>query len=165
MITVRKRLLPSPLLSLVLALCWPVLNQSWSLGQILLGLVFALIIPWFTEPLREQRPKIRKPVLIVLLGLRVLKDIVTSNIDVARLILGRESAIRPGFVWFPLTVTDPTAIVALAGIITMTPGTLSADISEDRKYLLVHALHVVDEADLIATIRARYEQPLLEIFQ
>ena len=100
--TVRSRLLPSPLLSAVLAVCWPVLNQSWSLGQVLLGVVLAVVIPWLTEPLREHRPRIRKPAVILRLGLCVLKDIVTSNIDVAKLILGPESAIRPGFVWFPL---------------------------------------------------------------
>ena len=165
MSAMRKRWLPSPVLTVVLAVCWPVLNQSWSLGQVLLGLVLAVVIPWFTEPLRDQRPVIGKPWVIARLGLLVLKDIVTSNIDVARLILGRESAIRPAFVWFPLTLTDPHGIVALAGIITMTPGTLSADITPDRRYLLVHALHVDDEAALIATIHARYEQPLMEIFK
>ena len=161
----RKRWLPSPLISALLAVCWPVLNQSWSLGQLLLGLLLGIVVPWFTEPLRDQRPVIRNPWMIVRLGLRVLKDIVTSNVDVARLILGRESAIRPGFVWFPLTLTDPHAIVALAGIITMTPGTLSADITPDRRYLLVHALDLGDEAALIASIHARYEQPLMEIFK
>jgi multicomponent K+:H+ antiporter subunit E len=44
----RKRWLPSPVLTAVLAVCWPVLNQSWSLGQVLLGLVLALVVPWFT---------------------------------------------------------------------------------------------------------------------
>jgi multicomponent K+:H+ antiporter subunit E len=165
MSSVRKRWLPSPVLTVVLAVCWPVLNQSWSLGHVLLGLALAVVVPWFTEPLREQRPNIGKPRVIVRLALCVLKDIVTSNIDVARLILGKEAAIRPAFVWFPLTVTDPHAIVALAGIITMTPGTLSADITPDRRHLLVHALHVDDEAALIATIHERYEQPLMEIFQ
>ena len=161
----RKRWLPSPVLTAVLAVCWPVLNQSWSPGQVLLGLALAVVVPWFTEPLRDQRPAIRKPGAIVRLGLLVLKDIVTSNIDVARLILGRESDIRPGFVWYPLTLTDPHSIMALAGIITMTPGTLSADITPDHRYLLVHALHVDDKSALIATIHARYEQPLMEIFQ
>jgi multicomponent K+:H+ antiporter subunit E len=94
----------------------------------------------------------------------VLKDIVTSNIDVARLILGRESAIQPRFVWVPLTITDPHGIVALAGIITMTPGTLSAELAPDRSHLLVHAFNVDDEAALIASIKTRYELPLMEIF-
>jgi multicomponent K+:H+ antiporter subunit E len=163
--TLRQRWLPSPMLTVVLAMCWPVLNQSWSLGQVLLGLLLAVVVPWFTEPLRDQRPVIRKPGTMVRLGLLVLKDIVTSNIDVARMILGREADIRPAFVWYPLTLTDPHAIVALAGIITMTPGTLSADITPNRRYLLVHALHVDDAQALIDAIHARYEQPLMEIFQ
>jgi len=95
----------------------------------------------------------------------VLKDIVTSNIEVARLILGRESAIRPDYVWVPLSLTDTHGIVVLAGIVTMTPGTLSADLSPDRSQLLVHAFNIDDPAALIATIKARYEAPLMEIFR
>ncbi len=161
----RHRLLPSPVLSLVLWLVWPVLNQSWSLGQLLLGGILALVLPWFTEPLRDDKPHLRRPLLALKLFFTVLKDIVTSNLDVAKLILGREDQIKPGFVWVPLTLTDPHGIVALAGIITMTPGTLSADLSADRRYLLVHAFNLDDEAALIESIKVRYEQPLLEIFQ
>ena len=103
--------------------------------------------------------------LIVRLGLVVLWDIVLSNIEVARRILGPEEAIRPAFVWMPLELTDPHAIVSLAGIITMTPGTLSAELSPDRRHLLVHAFNVDDEPALIAQIKARYESPLKEIFR
>jgi len=101
----------------------------------------------------------------VKLGLVVLWDIVLSNIEVARRILGPEDAIKPAFVWVPLDLTDPHAIVSLAGIITMTPGTLSAELSPDRLHLLVHAFNVDDEAALIAQIKARYEAPLKEIFE
>lgn len=163
--TLRQRLLPAPLLSLVLVLIWPVLNQSWSLGQMLLGALLALVIPQFTERLRRERPVLRRPGTALRLFFTVLSDIVTSNIDVARLILGPESAIRPGFFWVPLSITDPHGIISLAGIITMTPGTLSADLSEDRRYLLVHAFNIDDEAALIATIKSRYEGPLREIFE
>lgn len=159
-----RRWLPAPLMSAMLALIWPVLNQSWSLGQILLGLLLAWAIPWLLEPLRGERPRLRRPGVVARLGLIVLKDIVTSNLDVARLILGRESAIQPRFVWVPLDITDPHGIVALAGIITMTPGTLSAELAPDRSHLLVHAFNVDDEAALIASIKTRYELPLMEIF-
>jgi multicomponent K+:H+ antiporter subunit E len=93
----------------------------------------------------------------------VLRDIVMSNIDVAKRVLGPEAAIQSRFVWVPLRLRDPHAIVALAGIITLTPGTLSSELSEDRRYLLVHALHCTDEAALVADIKARYEAPLLEL--
>ena len=165
MTKIYHRLLPSPLLSLLLAVIWPVLNQSWSLGHLLLGALLAILIPIFTERLRADRPVLRRPGVMLRLFFIVLKDIITSNIDVARLILGRESAIRPGFVWVPLSIDDPHGIVLLAGIITMTPGTLSADVSADRRYLLVHAFNINDQAELIASIKARYEAPLMEIFK
>ena len=165
MTNLYHRLLPSPLLSLVLAVIWPVLNQSWSLGHLFLGVGLAVLIPLFTEQLRAYRPVLKRPGVMLKLLFIVLKDIITSNIDVARLILGRESAIQPGFVWVPLSINDPNGIVLLAGIITMTPGTLSADLSADRRYLLVHAFNIGDEAELIASIKTRYEAPLMEIFK
>jgi multicomponent K+:H+ antiporter subunit E len=160
-----KRLLPAPLLSATLFLTWLLLNNTVDPAHLVLAAVLAVVVPWFTEALRPERPRVRRPLAIVRLGLVVLWDIVLSNIDVARRILGPESAIKPRFVWVPLSLSDPHAILSLAGIITMTPGTLSADLSADRRYLLVHAFNVDDEAALIAQIKARYEAPLKEIFE
>jgi multicomponent K+:H+ antiporter subunit E len=160
-----KRLLPAPLISALLFMAWLMLNQSASAGNLLLAALFALVLPWFTERLRPERPKLKARGAIVRLGLVVLRDIVVSNIDVARRVLGPEAAIRSRFVWVPLAIRDPHGIVALAGIITMTPGTLSSDLSDDRRHLLVHALHCEDEAALVADIKARYEAPLVEIFE
>ena len=67
--------------------------------------------------------------------------------------------------WVPLDIRDPHGIAALAGIITMTPGTLSSDLTEDRRHLLVHAFNVDDEQGLGASIKERYETPLREIFE
>lgn len=160
-----KRMLPSPVLSALLFVLWPLLNQSWSPGQLLLGAALALCIPWFSERLRPGKPALRAPWVIVRLGFVVLWDIVIANVEVARRILGRESAIRPRFVWLPLTIADPHGIVALAGIVTMTPGTLSSELTPDRRHLLIHVLNVDDEAALVAGIKARYEAPLVAIFE
>ena len=163
-----RRVLPSPLMSLVLFVAWLALNGSLSVGQMLLGGALALAIPWFSERYRPERPRPRAWGTVARLGLVVLRDIVVSNVDVARRVLGPEAAIQPRFVWLPLDLRDPTAIVSLAGIITMTPGTLSSELSEDRRHLLVHVLHCPDdaaEAALIADIKARYEAPLKEIFE
>jgi multicomponent K+:H+ antiporter subunit E len=160
-----KRLMPAPLMSLVLFVVWLLLNNTVHVAHVVLGLGLALVIPWFTERLRPERPRIRRWGTVVRLGLTVLWDIVLSNIEIARRILGPESAIRPRFVWVPLAIRDPHGIFALAGIITMTPGTLSADLTDDRSHLLVHAFNVEDEAALVATIKQRYEAPLREIFE
>jgi multicomponent K+:H+ antiporter subunit E len=152
-------------LSALLFVLWPLLNQSWSPGQLALGAALALCIPWFSERLRPGKPALRAPWAIVRLGFVVLWDIVIANVEVARRILGRESAIRPRFVWLPLTIADPHGIVALAGIVTMTPGTLSSELTPDRRHLLIHVLNVDDEAALVTGIKARYEAPLLAIFE
>ncbi|GIL06202.1 Na+/H+ antiporter subunit E [Betaproteobacteria bacterium PRO7] len=159
------KLVPAPLLSLVLFVSWLLLNNTVDPAHLLLAAVLALAIPWFTEPLRPERPRLRRWGVAGKLALVVLWDIVLSNIEIARRILGPESAIRPRFVWVPLSIRDPHGIVTLAGIITMTPGTLSSDLSEDRRWLLVHAFNVDDEAALVATIKRRYEAPLREIFE
>jgi multicomponent K+:H+ antiporter subunit E len=158
------RWLPAPLISLLLFVVWLMLNQSLSLGHVALAAVLAITVPWFSERLRPDRPRLKRPILIVRFGLLVLWDILKSNVEVARRILGPESAIRPRFVWVPLSIRDPHGIVSLAGVITMTPGTLSAEISDDSRHLLVHAFNVDDEAALIADIKARYEAPLMQIF-
>ena len=160
-----KRWLPAPLLSATLFAVWLLLNNTLDPAHLVLGAALAILVPRFTEGLRPQRPRIRRPLVVVRLGLVVLWDIVLSNIEVARRILGPEAAIRPAFVWVPLDLTDPHAIVSLAGIITMTPGTLSAELSPDGRHLLVHAFNVDDEAALIAQLKARYEAPLKEIFE
>ena len=69
----------------------------------------------------------------------------------------------PAFVKVPLDVQGDFTVTALASIVSLTPGTVSADVSDERDYLLVHVLNVDDEAALIAEIKTRYEAPLKEI--
>lgn len=160
-----KRMFPTPLLSLTLFVAWLMLNGSASAGQALLGAVLAWAVPWATQGLRPDQPRLKAWRTVVRLGLVVLRDIVLSNIEVARRVLGPESTLTPAFVWLPLTIRDPHGIVALAGIITLTPGTLSAELTPDRRHLLVHAFHVTDVEALVADIKSRYETPLREIFE
>lgn len=159
-----SRLLPSLSIALTVALVWLLLVDTLAVAHLLLAALLALLLPIWTERLRPARARMRAPLAALRLVLVVLWDIVLSNIEVARRILGREAAIHPGFVWIPLTLSNEHGIAALAGIITMTPGTLSAELSEDRRHLLVHCFHLDDAQATIEQIKQRYEVPLLEIF-
>lgn len=160
----KRRLLPAPLMSASLFVAWLLLASSASPGNLLLAAVLAIAIPWWTERLRPDRPRPTAWGTAAALTLTVLYDIVMSAITVARQILSPQSRLDSRFVWVPLDLRDAHGIVALASAITLTPGTLSADVSDDRRYLLVHALHVDDEAALIDSIKQRYEAPLRVIF-
>jgi multicomponent K+:H+ antiporter subunit E len=163
-----RKLLPTPIISLALLAAWLMLNQSASAGQALLGAALALVIPWLCAPYREHQPRLRAFGTVMRLTVTVAFDVVRSNIEVARRVLGPEAAIEPRFVWVPLDLRDPHAQVLLAGIVTTTPGTISSDLSADRRHLLVHALHCPDEASaaaLVAEIKSRYETPLRAVFE
>ena len=160
-----KRLLPHPILTLALAVLWVLLSNSLSPGAILMGLLLGWLIPLFTLRFWPDRVIIRHPFTLLRFGGVVLYDIVVANLTVARLILGRPSRLHPAFVEVPLDLTSDLAISLLANTICLTPGTVSAQLSPDRRHLLVHALNSRDDAALIATIKQRYEAPLKEVFE
>lgn len=159
-----KRWFGSPVLGMVLFVMWLLLNGV-SVAHVLLAALLAVTLPAITRSLRPQQPRIGNLPAVLKLTVVFLYDIVVANIEVARRIIGRESKIRPGFIWVPLDLTDRHAITVLSSIITLTPGTLSSDLSPSGRHLLVHCFHLEDADDMIATIKRRYEKPLLEIFR
>ncbi len=159
-----KRLIPSPLLTGALFCFWLLLVGSLAPGHLLLAAVLALVIPLFAARLDREFARIGSLRLLPKMVMVVGYDIVRSNIEVALRILGPQSAIKPGFIWVPLDIRNIHGIAALTSIITLTPGTVSAELSEDRRHLLVHCFHVDDADAVIAAIKQRYEAPLMEIF-
>ena len=159
-----RRVLPQPLVSLMILALWVAIAPAPSLGQFLLGGAIALAIPWFTHPFWPEAPRLARPGVAVRLFLQVLWDIVVANVEVARLVLGPADRLHPAFIELPLEIEDPFVATVLASIITLTPGTLSVDIDRERRVLLVHALDVTDVPAAIDTIKRRYEAPLREIF-
>ena len=153
--------LPRPFLSLVLLIVWLLMNNAFSLGQILLGLILAMGIPLLTEPLQTQQMAVKRPLKLI----KLMWDIVVANLAVAKLILGPTKALQPGFIAYPLNLTGDLPITLLASTISLTPGTLSAEVSKDKEWLYIHALDLPNEQALIDEIKQRYETPLKEIFQ
>ncbi|MFB2531604.1 Na+/H+ antiporter subunit E [Paracoccus sp. p4-l81] len=161
-----RRLLPHPFLTLLLTLTWLMLVNRLSLESLIFGLILGLIIPAMTAPYWPDRARIRNIPAIVSYVLIVLYDIVVSNIVVARIVLFTPNRdLRPAWVTVPLDLRSPEAITVLAGTITLTPGTVTADLAEDGRSLLIHCLHAPDPASVITDIKSRYEARLKEIFE
>ena len=159
-----KRWLPQPLFSLSLWGVWLLLGNTLAPGQILLGGLLALALPLFTVRFWPDRPRLRRPLRILIYILVLLWDITVANLTVARLILDPTRKLRPAFIDLPLHLCNDFAIVVLANTISLTPGTVSADLSLDRRSLLIHALDIDDVEQTVARIKHRYERPLQEIF-
>jgi multicomponent K+:H+ antiporter subunit E len=160
------KLFPHPGLSAMLIIVWLLLLNSVTIGGLVLGIVVGTLVPVLTGPFWPNRPRIHYGwPLAEYLGV-VIWDIAIANFQVARLILFRRNRdLRSHWLVVPLALRSPEAITTLAGTISLTPGTVTADMSADGRALLVHALDVADEAAEIARIKQRYERRLLRIFQ
>ncbi|GAB0110728.1 Na+/H+ antiporter subunit E [Pseudoalteromonas distincta] len=172
----RFRWLPTPFRSLFLFMVWLLLNNSVSVGHLVLATIFAILIPILSFSLREPQPLILKPGLALKQLLIVLYDIVVANLQVALLILGPSKNLRPAFIKVPIDLTHDMPITILASCVSLTPGTVSAEVypiaeslpegeEPTQRYLLIHVLDLKDEEALIKQIKQRYEAPLKEIFQ
>ncbi|SHF70142.1 multisubunit potassium/proton antiporter, PhaE subunit [Loktanella atrilutea] len=160
-----RRLLPHPLLTLLLVVVWCLLNNSLTLGTVVFGTILGLLIPILTSAYWPDRPPVARPFGMIVYCVIVIFDIIKSNITVALQILFRgNDSLQPAWITVPLDLRKPEAITILAGSITLTPGTLSADLSADGTALLVHALHAPDPDAVRDDIKARYESRLKEIF-
>lgn len=160
-----KRWIPHPLLTPVLTVVWLLLNNSAAPGQIMLGLLLGWCIPLFTQAFWPEQVRLYRPgALLRFVGV-FFHDVLIANLAVARLVLAGPPALHPMFVQVPLDLRNDLAISLLANVICLTPGTVSARLSDDQRYLLVHALDCQDPQALIATIKTRFEAPLKEIFE
>ncbi|NIA67137.1 Na+/H+ antiporter subunit E [Pelagibius litoralis] len=160
------RLLPHPVLTATLVLVWLMLLNSLSLGGLLLGLILGVTVPLLTAAFWPERPRIRHPLKIIAYVLLVLWDIFVANIQIAYVVVFKTNKqLRSHFITIPLEIYSPEAITMLAGTITMTPGTVSSDLSADGRSLLVHCLDTDDPQGQVDGIKARYEARLKEIFE
>lgn len=159
------RWLPMPVQSLLLFVVWLLLNNSLSPGHILLGAILAFVIPWLVRPLQSIRPNIGSSWKVMRYIVLVLFDIITANFEVAWRVIRSPKRLRPGMVAVPLDLKSPLPITVLASTISLTPGTVTAELSDDHRWLFVHVLDLDDETALVQQIKQRYEAPLKEIFQ
>lgn len=158
---------PPVILIASLVVMWLLLNSTLSIGQIVLGAVLSLGMVLGFRAIRPLQPRVRRPWAIVVLAVRVLIDVVRSNIGVARVVLGLTGgrAVHSGFLKIPIALRDPHGLAVLAAIITSTPGTVWVDLTRDGGELTLHVLDLRDEQYWIRTIKQRYETPLREIFE
>ncbi|MGF1642387.1 MAG: Na+/H+ antiporter subunit E [Thiotrichales bacterium] len=159
------RWIPHPILTPVLTVIWLLLNNSVAPGHFLLGLILGWALPLFTLRFWPDPVRFHKPLTLLRFTGVLLYDILVANLVVALRILGRPERLRPAFVALPLALKSDLAIGLLANTICLTPGTVSAQLSADRRTLWVHALDAADVDELVATIKRRYEAPLKEVFE
>ncbi len=161
-----RKIFPHPCLSALLAVTWMLLVNRFAIGSLVLAAVLGTVIPLMTANYWPGRPRLTRPWAIVPYVALVLWDVILANIQVARIILFLPpDQIKSAWIVVPVDLVSTEAITLLAGTITMTPGTLTADMTADGRVLLVHALHAPDPQAVRDDIKSRYESRLKRIFE
>jgi multicomponent Na+:H+ antiporter subunit E len=162
---------------LILSIVWMAMQGSFTIADFLVGLLLSLMVVYFSRrSLFDERFQSREVfasregVGLVQLtwnwlrfGVFSIWSIIKSNIDVARVVLSPHMPIKPGIIGIPLDVQSERGMTILANIITLTPGTVSLDISSDRKTLYIHTLDVGNADNLRRAIKEDFERRVLEL--
>ena len=153
------------LANVLLALIWAAVTGLFSLANIAFGFVlgaFALSL------IREQVgtagyfTRLRR---VIVLGLVFLYELVLSSVRVAITVLSPNMNLKPGIFAYRLEVDRDLEITLLANLITLTPGTLSVDVSDDKQFLYVHAIDCSDVDETRYEIASNFERRILEAFR
>ena len=161
-----RRLYPHPYLSLFLVLTWFLLVNQWKLGSLVMAIFLATVIPLITAPYWPHRPRLNSMRALLSYTALVVWDVIIANVQVAKIVLFMpRDKIQSAWVRVPIELKSPEAIALLAGTITMTPGTVTADMSACGRVLLIHSLHAPDPDAIRDDIKSRYESRLKRIFE
>ncbi len=151
-------------LNVMLMLAWSALTAEFSAFNLLGGFALGWMVLWFIQPLYGRDNKyFRKPWLTAALIVRFVFELLVSSLRVAWEILTIKSYSRPGIIAVPLDVETDMQILLLGNYISLTPGSLMLDISEDRKTLYLHSMFAGDPDKVRASIKNGIEKRILEI--
>lgn len=158
------------LLNVILAFIWVALTGEggWNL---LVGFILAYLVVGLTEQtlnVNTYRPRggnyFRKLPQTVLFGLFFLRELMLASVQVFISILSPFSRLKPGVIEIPLDLTSDVQITLLGNLITLTPGTLTLDVSSDRRFIYVHSMRVDDPEAFRRSIKDGFEKRILEVF-
>lgn len=149
----------------ILAVGWAAVLGHFSLGTLLAGFALGYGVLWLLRPLYGHTDYFRRFWRALGLGGFFVKELVVSSLRVVWEVLTPGQRSRPGIIALPLDVETPVEITMLANLISLTPGTLSLELSDDRKILYVHAMFIDDADALRSEIKDHLEQRILRVFR
>lgn len=150
---------------ILLALSWVAVTGELTAMNLVWGLLLGYVVLWLSAREGEQRTYVKLLPRALGLLLYFLKELVVANARVAQNIIEPPEKLSPAIVAVPLDLHGDAAITLLANLVTLTPGTLSLDVSEDRKILYVHVIHVTDPEAFRREVKGGFERMVAELFE
>lgn len=151
------------LLNLILAIAWALGAGELTAARLVEGFILGFVALWVTGRIVGANEYGRKAIALVRLVLFFLKELLVANLRVAYDVLTPTHHMRPGVISIPLDVRSDAEITLLGNLITLTPGTLTLDVSPDHKTMYIHAMYIEDVGKLRRQIKDGLERRILEV--
>ncbi len=151
-------------LNLFLALVYVALLGSFTALDLVVGFVIGMVIVWIINHMFDGEHYGHRVGSVLRFTLYFIGILVKANIQVARIVLAPTLDISPRVLRYPVDGLSETEVTTLANAITLTPGTLSADISDDSRVLYIHCLHAPDRDAAIVELNELRDRLLREVF-
>jgi multicomponent Na+:H+ antiporter subunit E len=153
------------LLNVLLAIIWSALSGSFEPLNLLFGFILGYLVLWMINRKTQAKRYFQQVPRILELAFFFLGDLVRANFRMAAIILSPRMKLRPAVVAVPLILKSETAIILLTNMITLTPGTLSLDISTDRRMIYIHTVYLDDPRQFSQQLIEGYENRLKELLE
>lgn len=153
------------LIHVFIVVIWLLLSGSFSLTNTLFAIVMGYLLLIIGTPRNKKRSYVERIPAAFNLFFYFIIELVKANLVVAREMIDPRHTMDPGIVAVPLSLKSPFAITLFANLVTLTPGTLTMEISEDHKLIYIHAMYVGDPEAFRLSIKDGFERRVMEVFE
>lgn len=151
--------------SILLAFIWAAVTGRFSLSNVLVGMILGHVVLFVAQPIMGPSNYFRRIHHVLGFALFYLWELILSNLRVAYDVLSPKIHARPGVLAIPLEAKTDAEITMLANLITLTPGSVSLDVSSDRRFLYLHAMYIDDLEKYRESLKATTERRVLEVLR
>jgi multicomponent Na+:H+ antiporter subunit E len=151
--------------NIVLALTWAGVNGDFTINTVAVGFLLGYLVLLISERIPAHPKYFKRVRLVILFSLFYLRELIVANVRVAYSVIVPRNLLKPGVIAVPLDAKSDSEITLLSVLVTLTPGTLSIDVSADRRFLYVHTLFIDDLEEARRSIKTGIERRLLEVMR
>ncbi len=150
---------------ILLALSWAAITGLFSWSNVLAGFILAYVVLFIAQRAIGSYTYFRRIDRVLRFAVFYVWELILANLRVAYDVMTPRHRIRPGVVAIPLDARTDAEITLLANLITLTPGSVSLDVSSDRRFLYLHAMYIDDVEEFRQSIKETLERRVLEVLR
>ncbi|WP_173916068.1 Na+/H+ antiporter subunit E [Halobacillus sp. Marseille-Q1614] len=150
-------------LNIIVAFMWMFLSETYTFTTFLVGYIIGIALLYVMKRFIPGSFYMKRVISIIKLLLLFIRELILSNIDIIKMVYKPKIDVQPGIFRLPIELNNNWEITLLANLISLTPGTLTLEVSEDLSTLYIHAMDIPDIEASVKEIKETFEKAILEV--